>query len=94
MEEIFVNRVEASTEKHLPVVTISNQFVEVKVGLVTHPMEDEHYINFVAVETTNGYIIKTLAQHELPECKIYVGEDKVISVYEYCNLHGLWKIDI
>lgn len=94
MVEIFANTVEASTEKHLPVVNINNGFVEVKVGSVSHPMEKEHYINFIVVETEKGYTIKTLLPDQLPEAKIYVGEDKVLAVYEYCNLHGLWKVEV
>ncbi len=94
MEEIFANIVEASTEKHLPVVCVKDGFAEVVVGSVAHPMEEAHYINFVAVETENGYTIKTFQPQSEPKAKVYVGDEKVVAVYEYCNLHGLWKSEV
>ena len=51
MKEIVANSKEAATEKHLPVVKVENNIVEVKVGEVSHPMEENHYINFIAVES-------------------------------------------
>ena len=94
MEEIAPNTVEASQEKHLPVVNLNKGILEVKVGTVAHPMEDAHYINFIAVETNKGYTIVSLLPQQAPEAKIYVGNDKIVAVYEYCNLHGLWKIEV
>ncbi len=93
MEEIIANTTDAATEKHLPVAKLENGFVEVTVGSISHPMEEAHYINFIAVETNNGYHIVSLEPSNKPEAKIYVGNSKVIAVYEYCNLHGLWKIN-
>ncbi len=94
MEEILPNTVEAAVEKHLPVVKQENGIVEVKVGEVAHPMEEVHFINFVVVETENGFSISSLAPLNAPEAKVYVGNSKVLAVYEYCNLHGLWKIEL
>lgn len=94
MEEIFANTTEGAIEKHLPVVKRVGDLLEVKVGEVSHPMEENHYINFVAVETENGYSVASLLPERLPEARFYVGNSKTIAVYEYCNLHGLWKIEI
>lgn len=94
MEEIFANTVEASLEKHLPVVTEKNEFLIVKVGSVLHPMEENHYINFVALEMENGYSIVTLTPGQTPEVKFYIGDGKAVAIYEYCSLHGLWKIEL
>ncbi len=94
MEELVANTVEASVEKHLPVVKIKNGVAKVKVGSVLHPMEAAHYINFVAVETEAGYTIISLQPGQTPEAKAYVGHNKVIGVYAYCNLHGLWKTEL
>ena len=94
MEEIVANSIEAATEKHLPVIAVNNGLLTVSVGSVLHPMEAEHFINFIAVETDNGYSIKTLNPFDKPEAKFYVGESKIIKVYEYCNLHGLWLNEI
>ncbi len=94
MEEIFANTIEASIEKHLPVVELKDDLVEIKVGSILHPMEESHYINFVAVETDNEYYIVSLLPGQTPEVKVFVGQSKVIAVYEYCNLHGLWKTEL
>lgn len=94
MEEIVANTTEAATEKHLPVVTLNNGLLEVNVGSIPHPMEMEHYINFIVVETKNSYAIKTLTPKHAPKTTFYVGKEKVVAVYEYCNLHGLWKTEL
>lgn len=94
MEEIFANTVEASLEKHLPVVEKNGDVVTVKVGSVPHPMEQAHYINFIAVETDKNYTITCLQPETQPEAKVYVGKAKLVAVYEYCNLHGLWKTEV
>lgn len=94
MTEIVANSKKAATEKHLPVVKVENNIVEVKVGEVSHPMEENHYINFIAVETDKGYKLVSLYPGNEPIAKVYVGEEIVKTVYEYCNLHGLWKTEI
>ncbi len=94
MEEISANTVEAATEKHLPVVTVENGFATVRVGSVLHPMEEAHFINFIAVETDTNFVLVTLQPGEQPEAKVYVGDAKVVAAYEYCNLHGLWKTEV
>ena len=93
MVELTANTVEASVEKHLPVVTkIDDCHIKVEVGSVAHPMLAEHHIAFVYVETENGGIRVNLK--DKPEAEIYVGAEKPVAVYEYCNLHGLWKTEL
>ena len=90
MEELIPNTVDASNEKHLPVVTpINENTIKVEVGSVAHPMLPEHHIAFIYVETDNGGIRVDLT--DKPEAIICTGSAKPIAVYEYCNLHGLWK---
>lgn len=89
MEELIPNTVDASGEKHLPVVTrIDDCHIKVEVGSVHHPMLPEHHIAFIYVETESGVIRVDLK--DKPEAVIAVGNDKPVAVYEYCNLHGLW----
>lgn len=90
MKELTPNTTDAAQEKHVPVVSVKNGMVNVKVGSVPHPMQAEHYITFVVLELENGYQIKYLNPNEAPEANFSVGDDKVVAVYEYCNLHGLW----
>lgn len=91
MTELKPNTVEASQEKHLPVVTIEGNIVKVKVGSVEHPMTEEHHITWIYLETEQGGQRKKLAVGSKPEAEFALaGGDKVVGVYEYCNLHGLW----
>ena len=93
MVELVPNTVDASGEKHLPVVTVlDNNTIKVEVGSVAHPMLPEHHISFVYVETENGGIQVNLK--DKPEAVVYLGEEKAVAVYEYCNLHGLWKTEL
>ena len=89
MEELTPNTVDASSEKHVPKITIlDDKNIKVEVGSVAHPMTSEHYIAFIYVETDKGGIHVNL--EDKPEAIIAIGEAKVVAVYEYCNLHGLW----
>ena len=93
MEELVPNVVEASGEKHIPVVTLIGEGrIRVDVGSVPHPMLPEHHISFIYVETTRGGIRIDLTDKS--EAEIYVGDEEVVAVYEYCNLHGLWKSEM
>ena len=93
MEELVVNTVEASVEKHLPVVEkIDDCRLRIQVGSVEHPMLDVHFIQWVAVESKEGVQIKYLQPGQAPKAVFALSEgDELVAVYEYCNLHGLWK---
>lgn len=94
MQELVPNTVEASTEKHLPEVKVSGDRVDVQIGSVPHPMTEEHYIQFVYLETDRGGQRKCLKPGESPNISFVVADDKPVAVYAYCNIHGLWKTDI
>lgn len=84
------NTTDAAGEKHVPVVTrVDDQTIKVEVGSVAHPMLPNHHIAFVYVETERGGVRVDLKDE--PQANICVGNEKVVAVYEYCNLHGLWK---
>lgn len=69
--------------------------VKVVVGSVPHPMEDDHYIEWIYLLTDKGAQIKYLHPHDAPAAEFALSEDEVaIAVYAYCNKHGLWKADI
>jgi superoxide reductase len=87
------NTVDAALEKHVPSVSINNNVLDVVVGSVVHPMLENHYIEFIAVETESGFMVKYLKPNEEPKAS-FVLNDKAIAVYEYCNLHGLWKKEL
>ena len=90
MEMLVPNSVDASNEKHVPVVSIEGDVVHVKVGEVAHPMVEEHFIQWVYLHTERGGQRKSLKPGEAPEVSFTLNGDKALAVYEYCNLHGLW----
>lgn len=93
MTELIPGTVDASVEKHLPVVTwIDDKTIKVQVGSVAHPMSAEHHIAFIYVETENGGIRVDLK--DTPEAVVALRDEKPVAVYEYCNLHGLWKTEL
>ena len=94
MTELEPNTVEASGEKHLPEVSFSGGNLKVQVGSVLHPMTNEHYIQFIYVETEHGGQRKGLNPGDDPVAEFSFVNDKPIAVYEYCNLHGLWRTEI
>lgn len=94
MEELVPNTVDASGEKHLPVAVVENGVVSVSVGSVAHPMIPEHSIEWVYLESEKGGQIKYLNPGSAPEVKFQVGDDKPVAVYAYCNLHGLWMVEL
>lgn len=94
MEELVANTVDAAKEKHVPSVSIVGNIVQVEVGDVIHPMEEKHYIMWIYLHTKNGCQRKDLKPGEEPKAVFALDDDEVIAVYEYCNLHGLWKKEI
>lgn len=94
MTELIPNTTDAANEKHVPVVTITGDVVIAEVGSVAHPMVPEHFIEWIYVETKNGGQMKRLTPEDKPKAEFTLNNDEVIAVYEYCNLHGLWKTDL
>jgi superoxide reductase len=94
MTELIPNTVEASVEKHKPVITVSGDTINVEVGSVLHPMQDDHHITFVYVETESSRQRKNLKAGEETKLAFNFSNDKPVAVYAYCNLHGLWKTDL
>jgi superoxide reductase len=89
MKRLIENTVDASKEKHVPVIEPSADGVKVKVGSVAHPMEESHYIEWIEIISGESACRTFLKPGDAPEalfeCK---GE---VTAREYCNLHGLWK---
>ena len=94
MEKLVPNTVEASGEKHLPVVSLLDGQVHVRVGAVDHPMLPEHHIAWIYLQTQQGGQRKALSPGDAPEATFCLGNDRPIAVYAYCNLHGLWMTEL
>ncbi len=92
MQEIIPGTTDASVEKHVPVYDVSNGKVTVSIGSVSHPMTQEHYIEWVSLQTKYGNQRKALSPGAEPKvCFSICDGDEVEAVYAYCNLHSLWK---
>jgi len=78
-------------EKHVPVVKDGKQGIRVEVGSVPHPMEEDHYIEWI--EVINGPYVNRmyLKPGQEPAAEFYVPKKEGIIVREYCNKHGLWR---
>lgn len=91
-EELTANTTDGAYEKHVPVIEQDGNTVIVKVGSVEHPSLAEHYIEWILLETERGFQIHYLKPGMKPEA-IFLTNEKVVAAYEYCNLHGLWKVE-
>jgi superoxide reductase len=92
MKEIIAGTSEGAKEKHVPVYHIDGETVTVSVGETEHPMTPEHYIDWVCIETEEGFQFKKLTPDMSPRVSFSLTKgDKVRSVYAFCNLHSLWK---
>ena len=94
MTKLEAGVVEASREKHIPVVAVEGNLVTVTVGAVEHPMTEEHSITWVYLQTDRGGQRKNLTPGTAPVVTFALSDEKPVAVYAYCNLHGLWKADV
>ena len=91
MRAMKENTVEASAEKHIPVLEEQGSGILVKVGSVPHPMEADHYIEWI--EVINGSYVNRchLKPGDAPQAALYVPQQPGLEIRAYCNKHGLWK---
>ncbi len=79
------NTVDASKEKHVPVIEGN----KIKVGSIEHPMTEEHYIEWIEATPEESKTLRVfLKPGQTPEKEFCF---KPISARAYCNVHGLWK---
>lgn len=84
------NTVDATKEKHVPVIEKTASGIKVKVGSVPHPMEADHYIEWVQIIADGRACRRFLNPGDAPEADFASQADNV-TAREYCNKHGLWK---
>lgn len=93
MELLKANTSDGATEKHVPVIELDGDCLTVKVGSTAHPMTPEHYIQWI-IAAQDGHTQRIeLTPDDEPTAKFTVDGSKPFTVYEYCNLHGLWKAE-
>lgn len=91
MTKLEANTSDGAQEKHVPVVTRENGKLRVQVGSVLHPMLPEHHIEWIALVSGERLEFHYLKPGEQPIAEF--DDAKSGTVYEYCNLHGLWKAE-
>lgn len=92
LKELIPNSTMASVEKHVPVVEKVGNLITVRVGKEAHPMLPEHYIEWVVLETTQGYQLRNLKPGDAPMAEFVLAKgEEVLTAYAYCNIHKLWK---
>ena len=92
MLELVPGTTDAAVEKHVPVVNVEGNKVTVCVGSVAHPMLPEHFIEWIVLVTDKGIQKKKLTPGSEPKAEFSLLDgEKVVSAYEFCNLHKLWK---
>ncbi len=94
MKELVANTVDAAAEKHVPVATVEGDLVSVEVGSVAHPMTEEHHISTIVLHTSAGFQVATLTAADEPKATFALAGATPIAAYEYCTLHGLWKVEL
>ena len=86
MKIVKANSVDAAVEKHVPIYEVGDQEMVVSVN---HVMEEEHYIEWIIVQTNDSIYKKKFVPGDIPSIKIPYSEQAIL--YSYCNKHGLWK---
>ena len=95
MKVLTANTTDAAQEKHVPVFEIDGNKISVKVGSIEHPMTEAHLIEWIYLQTKKGGQYRCLTATDKPEAVFYIADDDTpLAVYEYCNLHGLWKSSV
>ena len=90
MQLVIAGVVDASLEKHVPVITKTESGYEVAIGAEKHPMTEEHHIEWIELIVDDRVYRKELKPGDEPEAQFCIAGDK-IEARAYCNLHGLWS---
>ena len=84
------NTVDASREKHVPVIEKTDKGFKVKVGAAPHPMEEQHFIEWIEV-IADGKLYREFLRPGQPAEATFEIKAASVTAREYCNLHGFWK---
>lgn len=93
MTLLKANTSDGAKEKHVPVYTLDGNKLHVAVGSVAHPMIEAHFIQWICVAQTNRTQRVALSPGQAPEADFVIEAGPAV-IYEYCNLHGLWKAEL
>lgn len=91
MKLLTENTVDATKEKHVPVIEVGNGSVKVTIGSIAHPMEEKHYIEWIELVADGKAYRQFLNPGDAPTATFNVTAKK-LTARELCNLHGLWSV--
>ncbi len=94
MIEIPVKTEGEKASKHKPVIEIDGDNVTIKIGELQHPMDENHYIQFILLEVADEQYTKYFKPEDIPEISFTIAENKIskgIVAKAFCNIHGLWS---
>ncbi|TET52556.1 MAG: hypothetical protein E3J54_06260 [Actinobacteria bacterium] len=80
-------------EKHIPIIEIEGTEVVVKIGKKAHPMEEDHFIEWIELYQ-NSHLLsrKNLRPGRKPETLFHLrGEEGSLYAIAFCNKHGAWQ---
>lgn len=92
MRGLKPNAVEAAKERHVPAIKRDGNKLVVQVGALEHPMTEEHSMMWIAVAQGNVTQRARLEVMRKPRAEFFI-DDGSVTVYAYCNQHGLWSAE-
>ncbi len=81
---------DSGMEKHVPVIERNGNTIKIKVGTVQHPMEEQHYIEWVEAISNDKIYRKHLQPGSKPEVEFVIEGNNIIA-REFCTVHGMWR---
>ncbi len=90
MEKLTAKTSDQGKEKHVPVIEQGNGTITVKVGSITHPMEENHYIEWIEIIADGKICRQFLKPGDQPQAVFNIDAASIIA-REHCSVHGLWK---
>jgi len=90
MEKLTAKTSDQGKEKHVPVIEQGDGTITVKVGSVTHPMEENHYIEWIEIIADGKTCRQFLKPGDQPQAVFNIDSASIIA-REHCSVHGLWK---
>ena len=90
MTELVPGTSDGAAEKHVPSYVVDGNKVKVTVGSVEHPMVENHYIEWIAVETEKGAQRKTLQPGNKPALEFALKHNAKIMKEPWANRPGLF----
>lgn len=91
---LLPNPADGTKEKHLPKAAFDGEKLIVKIGEIMHPMTSEHLIEWITIRYDNFVQHASFDHEETPQITFHIGSAKEVQIYSYCNLHGLWELNV